>query len=178
MAETVQEYRQRILNHVGSNDAFKLQAAAPRKIERLLKGVPAAKLRKRPAPEKWSVAEIVAHLADAEIVTGYRIRMTLGAPGGPIQAFDQNSWVTSGHYTERDPHKSVAQYRALRDANLELLKLLTPEQWKQYGVHAERGNETIDMIVKMIAGHDLNHIQQIERILGRRGRRGGSNKLQ
>jgi DinB superfamily len=170
MSETVQEYRQRMLNHVGSDDPVKLQAAAPKKIERLLKGVPVAKLRKRPAPGKWSVAEIVAHLADAEIVVGYRIRMTLGAPGGPIQAFDQDSWVASGHYAERAPRRSVAQYRVVREANLELLKLLTPEQWEQYGVHAERGNESIEMIVRMIAGHDLNHIQQIERILGRKAR--------
>lgn len=167
MPETVEQYRQRILSHVSSVDPLKLQAAAPRKIERLLKGVPAAKLKKRPTPEKWSVAEIVAHLADAEIVVGYRIRATLGAPGGPIQAYDQDSWAATGHYAKRDPHKSLEQYRAVREANLALLNLLTPEQWKHYGVHAERGNESIEMLVRMIAGHDLNHIQQIERIVGR-----------
>jgi DinB superfamily len=165
MSETVEQYRQRILGHVQADDPIKLQAAAPKKIERLLKGASSTKLKKRPAPEKWSVAEIVAHLADVEIVVGYRMRMTLGAPGGPIQAFDQDSWAMSGHYAKRDPRKSLAQYRALREANLALLKLLTPEQWKQYGVHSERGNESIEMIVRMMAGHDLNHVQQIERIL-------------
>lgn len=168
MPETVEQYRQRILSHVDSGNPLKLQAAAPKKIERLLKGVPAAKLRKRPAPEKWSVAEIVAHLADAEIVVGYRLRATLGAPGGPLQAYDQDRWAATGHYAKRDARRSLEQYRAVREANLALLKLLTPEQWKHYGVHAERGNESIEMIVRMIAGHDLNHIQQIERILGRR----------
>lgn len=168
MPETVEQYRQRILSHVRSGSPLKLQAAAPKKIERLLKGVPAAKLRKRPTPGKWSVGEIVAHLADAEIVVGYRLRATLGAPGGPLQAYDQDSWAATGHYAKRDPRKSLEQYRAVRQANLALLKLLTPEQWKHYGVHAERGNESIEMIVRMIAGHDLNHIQQIERILGRR----------
>jgi hypothetical protein len=165
MPETVEQYRQRILGHVGSGDPIKLQAAAPRKIERLLKGVPAAKLRKKPAPEKWSVAEILAHLADAEIVIGYRMRVTLGAPGSPIQAYDQDAWSTAGHYPKRDPRKSLAQYRSFREANLALLKLITPEQWKHYGVHSERGNESIEMVVRMIAGHDLNHIQQIERIV-------------
>jgi hypothetical protein len=168
MPETVEQYRQRILSHVASGDPLKLQAAAPKKIERLLKGASAAKLRKRPAPDKWSVAEILAHLADAEIVIGYRIRTTLGAPGGPIQAYDQDRWAAAGHYAKREPHKSLEQYRAVREANLALLKLLTPEQWKDYGVHAERGNESIEMLVRMIAGHDLNHIQQIERILGRK----------
>lgn len=165
MPETAQEYRQRIMNHVGSRNPVELQTAAPKKVERLLKGVPASRLRKRPAPGKWSIAEIVAHLADVEIVVGYRVRMTLGAPGTPIQAFNQDDWVTAGHYDRRDPRKSVEQYRAFREANLALLKLLAPEQWKHHGLHAERGAESIETIVRMIAGHDLNHIQQIEAIL-------------
>jgi DinB superfamily len=166
MAETLEEYRKRIMDYVGGGDPLKLQAVAPKKIERLLKGVAAAKLRKRPAPEKWSVAEIVAHLADTEIVVGYRLRMTLSAPGTPIQAYDQNAWATSGHYAKRDARKSLEEYRRFREANLALLKLITPEQWKHFGVHAERGQESIDLIVRMIAGHDLNHIKQIERIVG------------
>jgi hypothetical protein len=165
MPETPQQYRERILNHVASQDPLKLQAAAPKKVEKLLKGIPASRLRKRPAPHKWSIAEIVAHLADVEIVVGYRLRITLGAPGTPIQAFNQDDWVTSGHYDKREPRKSIEQYRAFREANLALLKLLTPEQWKHYGLHAERGQESVETIVRMIAGHDLNHIQQIEAIL-------------
>jgi DinB superfamily len=169
MPETPQEYRQRIMSHVGSADPLKLQAAAPQKLERLLKGVPVSRLRRRPAPEKWSIAEIVAHLADVEIVVGYRLRVTLGAPGTPIQAFDQDGWATSGHYDKRDPRKSLEEYRAFREANLCLLKLLTAEQWNHYGLHAERGEESVGTMVRMIAGHDLNHIKQIEAILnGRR----------
>jgi hypothetical protein len=122
-------------------------------------------LRKRPAADKWSVREIVAHLADAEIVIGFRVRLILGAPGTPIVAYDQDSWVTSGHYEKRDPGKSVEQFRVVREANLALLKSLTAEQWKQYGMHSERGQETIAHIVCMTAGHDINHLQQIERIL-------------
>ena len=169
MPETFQEYRKRILDNVASaQDPMKMQAAAAGKIERLLKGVPAAKLRKRPASEKWSVAEITAHLAEAEIVVGYRMRMILGAPGCPIQAFNQDDWVKSGHYEKRDARKSLEQYRAFREANLALLKSLSPEQWKHYGIHAERGEESIETIVRMMAGHDLNHIHQIERILAPR----------
>jgi hypothetical protein len=165
VAETAQEYRKRILDNVGQDDPVKVQAASPKKIERLLKGVSTAKLRKRPAPDKWSVAEILAHLADAEIVTGYRMRLTLGAPGTAVQAFNQDDWARSGHYAERDPRKSFEQFRVVREANLALLKLLGPEQWKHYGVHAERGEESIETIVRLMAGHDINHIKQIERIL-------------
>jgi hypothetical protein len=82
-----------------------------------------------------------------------------------VQAYDQNSWVTSGHYDKRDPKKSLEVHRVLREANLALLKSLTPNQWKQFGQHSERGQESIERIVRMLAGHDINHIRQIERIL-------------
>lgn len=166
MPETFAEYRKRIMDHVGNGqDPMKLQAAAAKKIAKLVKGVSPAKLRKRPQPGKWSVAEIVAHLADAEIVIGYRIRMILGAPGTPIQAFNQDDWVTSGHYEKRDARKALEQFRVLRETNVALYKSLAPEQWKHHGMHAERGEESVELIVRMMAGHDLNHIHQIGRIL-------------
>jgi DinB superfamily len=153
------------LKYMEGKQPLAVQTATAKKLERLIKGVPAAKLRKRPAPDKWSVAEILAHLADAEIVGSFRIRLILGAPGTPIVAFDQDSWVTSGHYEKRDPRRSVEQFRVLRAANLALLKSLTPEKWKHYGMHSERGRESVEHIVRMFAGHDENHIRQIERIL-------------
>jgi hypothetical protein len=119
----------------------------------------------RPAPDKWSVSEILAHLTDSEIVLGFRMRLILAAPGTPIAAVDQDSWLTSGHYEKRDPRKSVERFRVIREANLALLKSLTPQQWKHYGMHSERGQETIEHIVRMYAGHDVNHLQQIKRIL-------------
>jgi hypothetical protein len=165
MAETVQQYSQRIMANAEGQDPMKVQAATPKKLARLIEDIPAAKLRKRPAPEKWSVAEILAHLADVEIVIGWRMRSILGDPGTAVQAYDQNAWVIAGHYEKRDPRKSIELQRALREANLALLKTLTPEQWKQFGQHAERGKESIEYIVRMVAGHDINHIQQIERIV-------------
>ncbi len=165
MPETPQQYTQRILANAQGQDPIKAQSATNKKLTRLIKGVSSAKLRKRPAPEKWSVAEILAHLAEVEIVIGWRMRSILGAPGTPVQAYDQNAWVISGHYEKRDPRKSVELHRVVREANLALLKSLSPEQWKQYGQHAERGQESIEHIVRMVAGHDINHIHQIERIL-------------
>jgi hypothetical protein len=169
MNETAQQYIQRITGYAEGKQPLGVQAATAKKLDRLIKGVPASKLRKCPAPGKWSVNEIAAHLADVEIVVGFRMRLILGAPGTPIAAFDQDSWVTSGHYEKRDPRKSVEQFRVAREANLALLKSLTPEQWQHYGMHSERGQESIEHIVRLLAGHDLNHLQQIERILGDRG---------
>lgn len=171
MSETAQQYIQRILGNLEGQQPLKVQASTAKNIEKLLKGVPAAKLRKRPEPDKWSVTEIVAHLADTEIVGGFRMRMILGAPGTPIAAFNQDAWVVAGHYDKRDVRKSLEQFRAIRDANLTLLKTLTPEQWKHHGIHSERGEETIEHIVRMFAGHDLNHTKQIERIVAQRRRK-------
>jgi hypothetical protein len=165
MSETAQQYSQRILGHIEGKDALKSQSVAAKKLERLIKGVPASKLRKRSAPDKWSAGEILAHLADAEIVIAWRIRAILGAPGTPIQAYDQDAWAAVGSYAKRDPRKSIEQFRAMRDANLAFYKSLRPEQWKQSGLHSERGEESIERIAHMIAGHDINHILQMERIL-------------
>ncbi len=173
MKETPQQYIQRMLGNIAGQDPLKTQAATGKKLERLVKGVPASKLRKRPAPDKWSVAEILAHLADTEIVGSWRIRAILGAPGTPIQAFDQDAWVVAGHYAKRDPRKCIEQFRALREANIALYKSLAPEQWKHHGMHSERGEETVEHIVRMFAGHDINHIQQIERILAAKTRHSG-----
>lgn len=165
MPETPQEYTQRMLGMLNGQSPLKIQATTPNKLGRLIARASGAKLRKKPAPGKWSVAEIVAHLADCEIVTGWRIRQILGAPGTPIQPFDQDSWAAALHYEKRDARKSVAQFRAAREGNLALLKSLTPEQWKQHGMHAERGPETIERIVGLMAGHDLNHLGQVERLV-------------
>jgi len=163
--ETAQQYIQRITGYLNGKQPLAVQAATAKKLDRLIKGVATGNLRKRPSPDKWSVSEILAHLADTEIVAGFRMRMILGAPGTPIAAFDQDSWVTSGHYEKRDPRRSLEQFRVLREANLALLKALKPEQWKHHGVHSERGQESIQHIVRMFAGHDINHIRQVESIL-------------
>jgi hypothetical protein len=170
MQETVEQYRKRMFSHLEGRDPLKLQAAAPAKLAKLLKGVSPTRARKRPAPGKWSIAEIVAHIADTELVGGYRIRAILGEPGTPIIGYDQDAWVTALHYDKRDLRKSFEQYRGLREANVALLKSLTPEQWKHHGMHSERGEESVETIVLMFAGHDINHLGQIERILAQKGK--------
>src|SRR5216683_3956091 len=90
MKETPQRYTERILSYMEGKQPLAVQAATAEKLERLIEGVPTSELRKRPAVDKWSVSEIVAHLSDAEIVTGFRMRMILGAPGAPIAAYDRS----------------------------------------------------------------------------------------
>lgn len=168
MTETAQQYTQRILGNIDGKDPLKVQSTTAKVIEKLMKGQPAGKLRKRPAPGKWSVGEIVAHLADAEVITGWRLRAILAGPGTPIQAYDQDALAAARNYAKHDPKKSLEHFRVVRDANLALYKSLSPEQWKHHGMHAERGEETLERIALMMAGHDINHLQQIERILSPR----------
>jgi hypothetical protein len=168
MNETPQQYTQRILGYIEGKEPLAVQAATAERLDRLLKSMSAHELRKRPAPEKWSVSEIIAHLADGEIVGAFRMRFILGSPGSPVVAYDQDKWVTSGHYDKRDPQKSVELFRVVREANLALVESLKPEQWKDCGMHSERGQESIERIVRMFAGHDINHLQQIEKILARK----------
>lgn len=165
MPETVQEYTQRLLSYATDKDPLRLQQAAPAKLASLVKGKTRKQLTRRPAPEKWSIAEIMAHLADAEVAIAWRIRQVLASNAIPIQAYDQDLWATTFDYAHRDPRQSLAAYRALREANLTLLKSVSRKLWENYGVHQERGNESISHIVRMVAGHDINHLRQIEGIL-------------
>ncbi|MDE3108318.1 MAG: DinB family protein [Acidobacteriota bacterium] len=165
MQETAEQYKRKIYAFLAERDPVKLQAAAPATLAKLLKRVSPAKARKRPAPDKWSISEIVAHLADTEFAMGWRVRMVLGQPGEPIQPFDQDAWAAAMRYEKRDARKSFEQYRSLREANVALFKSLTPEDWKKSAIHPERGEQTVRVIVEMTAGHDLNHFSQIERIL-------------
>jgi len=168
MKETIQQYVQRIQSKIAGQDTLKVQAATPKKLERLINGATPAKLRKRPAPEKWSAAEILAHLADAEIVASWRLRSILGAPGTPIQAYDQEAWLAAGQYGKRDARKSLELFRVLRNANVALYNSLTAEQWKRHGVHAERGEESLERLASMMAGHDINHLEQVDALLARK----------
>jgi hypothetical protein len=164
MAETAQEYIQRILGHVEGRDAIKIQRATPAKLKKVTNGLGAKELKWRPQPGKWSIAEIVAHLADVEIVASWRMRSVLGANGTAIQPFDQDSWASVFQYGKRDVKQSLEVFRVLRENNLAMLKSLPPESWEQYGMHAERGKETIAHLARMFAGHDTNHVLQVENI--------------
>ena len=164
MPETPQQYTQRMLDHSRGKDPVQLQQAAPRKLAALTKGLNKKRLTRRPEPGKWSIAEILAHLADAELVVGYRLRLILASNGTAIQAFDQDAWADTFSYSRRDPKISLETFRTLRENNLRLLSSVPRGLWKNYGQHQERGQESVDHIVRMMAGHDVNHMLQIEKI--------------
>ena len=164
MAETAEQYIQRILGHVEGQDALKVQGATAAKLKKAIRGLTPKQLKWKPEPGKWSIAEILAHLADVEIVVGWRMRSVIGANGVTTQPFDQDVWASVFRYADRDVKHSIEVFRVLRENNLRMLKALPRETWDNYGMHIERGKETVTHITRMLAGHDMNHLKQIEGI--------------
>jgi uncharacterized damage-inducible protein DinB len=164
MQETPQHYIERILGFIDGKDPLRVQRETPKKLQTLIKPLSKKQVTQRPEPEKWSIAEILAHLADAELVGGWRMRLILGNNGVSLQPFDQNVWAETFAYSRRGPATSLETFRVLRESNLAMLKALPKNLWDNYGMHQERGKETIAHIVRMFAGHDLNHLAQVEKI--------------
>src|ERR1700681_3467501 len=142
MPETPQQYTERMLNHSQGKDPLRLQQAAPKKFAALTNALSKKRLAQRPGPGQWSIAEILAHLADAELVIGYRMRLILASNGTTIQAFDQDAWAKTFNYSRRDPKTSLETFRVLRENTLKLLSKVPRSSWENYGQHQERGKET------------------------------------
>ena len=167
MKETPQQYTARMLSLAEGLDPLAVLATTPGRVGALLAGHASSDLQWTPEPGRWSIAQIVSHLADVEIVLAYRLRMILSAPGGQIQAFDQDAWVASQHAERSDAHLSLTLFAAIRAATVRLLGSLTDEELDRFGMHAERGQESIRHMMRMTTGHDRNHLAQIERLIER-----------
>ncbi|HZQ96526.1 MAG TPA: DinB family protein [Candidatus Sulfotelmatobacter sp.] len=165
MPETAEQYIGRILGYVEGQDAIKVQRSTVAKLKKLIQGRSPKELKWRPEPAKWSIAEIIAHLADTEIVASWRMRSVIGENGITIQPYDQDAWASAFEYRDRDVRRSLEVFRVLRENNLAMLKEIPREIWDNYGMHLERGKETIAHLTRMFAGHDTNHVLQIERIV-------------
>ena len=132
-------YKAKILGYLKGADFLALQAAAPATLAILTSDLSVEQLAPRPAHGKWSIQEIAAHLADDELVGGYRIRLILSSPGTGIQAFDQDIWARTGRYATTDTAASVEMFRILRHSNLALPLSLFPEECDLAGINSERG---------------------------------------
>ena len=120
-------------------------------------------LKRAPAPGKWSVRDILAHLADCEIVFAFRLRQALADDYHIIQPFDQDRWAAT--YSHYDAGAALAVFTAVRQWNLALIAGLKAESLTKLLTHPERGEMTFQAVVETMAGHDLNHLGQVERIL-------------
>jgi hypothetical protein len=163
--ETHEQYKSRLAGYVEGKNPVVLQREALRTIEGLISGVPTEVLRQRPAKDKWSVTEIIAHLAEDELVSSWRYRQMLEHETPALLDFNQDVWASLGQYNAWSPEDAFAMFRLLREANLRMFERLTASQWERDGIHAERGLITVREHCRHMAAHDINHIEQIKRIL-------------
>ena len=153
-------------SYLGSGDPMEIIAATPERLGRLTSGLGPDVCNRSPAPGKWSVREIVAHLADCEMVFSFRLRQTLAEANPVIQPFDQGTWAE--RYRIYDLPSAMHLFTAARGWNVKLLQGISPAERKLPTTHPERGPMTLWTIVETMAGHDINHLNQTERLaLGR-----------
>jgi DinB family protein len=158
------EYQRLMLSLVGQDDPASVQEGTPGAVGAMV-ATAAADLRRRPAKGEWSVLELVGHLADAELVMAARYRWVLAHDKPPIAAYDQDRWVDGLRHNEDDPRDLLALFEALRRANLALWRGTPAKDRQRVGIHSERGPESLDLMFRMIAGHDRFHLAQMDRTL-------------
>ena len=134
-------------------------------VESRVRGLADELLRRPEAPGKWSVVEVLQHLADTEMVYGVRGRLVLSEDRPLIVGFDQDRWASLFRYRDAPPELALGQLAALREANLAVWRAAGPAELARVGLHSERGEESLDLMLRMMAAHDLVHRRQIERIL-------------
>ena len=167
MIETADQYKDRLARFVQGKDPILMQRRAPQLLAEIIEGVDDTNLNLRPEPHKWSITEILAHLAEDELTSSWRYRQMLEYQGPELPGFDQDLWALLGDYSSWKAREALEMFRLLREANLRMLTRLTPEQWQRHGIHSERGKITVQDVCRHMAAHDMNHIEQVQRILGR-----------
>jgi uncharacterized damage-inducible protein DinB len=155
-------YIQRILGYLGNQDPILVLQSTPQKLETLLESFSPDDLERSYEAGKWTAREILCHLADVELLMGYRIRQGISEDHHVLQNMEQDIWAT--RYKKLDAALAMETFRALRAWNLALFSTFGMEEWNKEVTHPLRGVEAIDLTVRFLAGHDLNHLGQLERI--------------
>jgi hypothetical protein len=155
-------YRERLLGLLGDRNPLEALEANPKRVEAVARRLGDAGLSRSYGPGKWTGKQILAHLADAEMGIGFRMRQILSEEKHRIQPWDEGSWAR--RYTNVDVESALASFLALRRWNLSLMRGLGSEDLEREAYHPERGPETLGTIIRLLAGHDLNHLAQLERL--------------
>lgn len=162
-AETAR-YVAALLDLLGNQEPLAVLRGTPAAIVAVLDTVPDAVRSKPEAQGKWSIRDVVQHLADSELVGGFRLRLVLAQDRPPLTAYNQDLWADRLHYRDVNLDDALQQFTILRRANLRLWERLGPAELIRVGVHGERGEESLEHLRKLYAAHDLLHLGQIGRI--------------
>jgi hypothetical protein len=157
-------YVEHILGLLGEDDPAEVQAGTPAAWRGLLRDA-GDRVAERPEPEEWSVLECLGHAVDAELVSACRYRWIIAQDEPPLIGYDQALWVDRLRHGEDGPAELLGLFEALRSPNLSLWRRTTAEERARIGVHSERGRESLDLVFRLIAGHDRFHLAQAGRAL-------------
>ncbi|MGQ0649992.1 MAG: DinB family protein [Gemmatimonadaceae bacterium] len=157
-------YTAALLELLDERDPLGVWAELPDAVDRLTQEVSAADAVRPEAPGKWSIAQVVSHLVDSEVVHSYRVRLIVAEDSPPILGYDQDRWARNLHYQAESLPDLRAELRVLRMRNLRLVRRLSPVERDRAGLHNERGPESVWHIVRLLAAHDLVHRNQLVRI--------------
>ena len=161
------QYGSEVLEQLGGRDPLAVLEALPVALANEITGLSLEELRRPEAPGKWSMIEVIQHLADAELVWAYRLRLILSEDRPMLPGYNQDDWANRLHYSEASLDEAFDQIRIFRAANLRLINSLSHEQLQRVGIHQQRGPETIEHMIQLYAGHDLIHRRQLTRIRSR-----------
>lgn len=156
-------YLQQLADRLADADPIAVLGATPLRLLELAETLDPEAWAARPRPDAWSAAEVVAHLADVELGMGFRLRQAVAGVAG-AQSFDQDAWAR--RYARLDPALAVEAFRALRAWNLALFATFDLDDWLATVDHPERGPESVDEVVRALAGHDLRHLDGLEGLMG------------
>src|SRR6185312_12410171 len=144
VSETFAQYAQRIKGYLGGKEPLQSMQDSAAELSALLHNLPEQVWSKSPAPGKWSIGEIIAHLCDTDLAAGYRFRAIAGGEDGvPIVGYDQDRWAEAGNYKSARIEDSLKTFLAIREMNLRFLRGLPGSAWEKYGMHSERGRESV-----------------------------------
>jgi hypothetical protein len=160
MATLIHPYAQ----YLGESEPLEVLGETQRRILEIAERLGPRGLQLTYAPGKWTAAQVLAHLADCEMAFGFRVRQIVAEPQLPIQPFDETRW--SRDYAAMDGLEAAKTFHALRAWNLTLFRLLTPADLAQAAAHPQRGPESAGTVIRIMAGHTLNHLAQLEKIVG------------
>ena len=158
------EYSNALLSLLGSRDPLEVLRETPDVLREELARFGPGEVRIPEAPGKWSAATMLAHLSDSELVGAFRLRLILAQDQPPLTPYDQDRWATRLHYERATPEESLERFTVLRRANLLLWAEATEDELARVGIHGERGEESVDRLHRLLAGHDLAHRRQLVRI--------------
>jgi hypothetical protein len=158
-----QAYRENLFKLLGDRNPLEVLAETACTLADIVRKHSATVLRTRPFEGKWTSNEVIGHLADGEWVYGYRLRLILCEGHPAIVGTNQNLWVAGQRHNEREPSELVEMFQTMRQFNLALWKRMSPADLERTGQHNERGPESLGVMLRMMAGHDLSHLDQITR---------------